>query len=84
MSETVIHCHNTHLQTDTMIRLDNLAGMITILQTWIEAGGDSVPSPLKIKNHLFHLGQEVDLIRQNLGKITFQEKFPDSPKGTAA
>ena len=39
---------------------------------------------MTIKNYLFHLGQEVDLIRQNLEKITFQEIPPVSPKGKVA
>jgi hypothetical protein len=55
-----------------MIRMDNLDAMITILRAGIEGDGDSVPTTMTIKNYLFHLGQEVDLIRQNLEKITFQ------------
>ena len=84
MNWTVTHTHEIDLQTDTMIRLDNLDAMITILRSGIEGDGDSVPTALTIKNYLFHLGQEVDLIRQNLEKIKFQEIFPDSPKGKAA
>ena len=83
MSWIVTHTHQIDLQTDTMIRLDNLDAMITILRSGIEGDGDSVPTTMTIKNYLFHLGQEVELIRQNLGKINFQES-PDSPKGRAA
>jgi hypothetical protein len=83
MNWTVTHTHPTDLQTDTMIRLDNLNAMITILRAGIEGDGDSVPTTMTIKNYLFHLGQEVELIRQNLGKISFQES-PNSPKGKAA
>ena len=84
MKKTVTHFHVIDLQTDTMIRLDTLDAMITILRLGIEGDDDSVPTAGSIKNYLFHLGQEVDLIRQNLEKITFQENFPDSPKGNAA
>ncbi len=84
MSWTVTHTHPIDLQTDTMIRLDNLDVMITILRAGIEGDGDSVPTAMTIKNYLFHLGQEVDLIRQNLEKITFQEIPPVSPKGKVA
>jgi hypothetical protein len=73
--------HEIDLQTDTMIRLDSIDAMISILRLGIEGDGDSVPSPGTVKNYLFHLSQEVDLLRQNLEKITFQE---NSPKGTAA
>lgn len=83
MSWTVTHTHQTDLQTDTMIRLDNLDAMIAILKAGIEGNGDSVPTTMTIKNYLFHLGQEVELIRQNLGKINFQES-PNPPKGKAA
>ena len=72
MNWTVIHTHPIDLQTDTRIRMDNLDAMITILRAGIEGDGDSVPTTMTIKNYLFHLGQEVDLIRQNLEKITFQ------------
>ena len=84
MRRIVTHFHEIDLQTDTMIRLDTLDAMITILRLGIEGDDDSVPTAGSIKNYLFHLGQEVDLIRQNLEKITFQENFPDSPKGNAA
>ncbi len=74
MNWTVTHIHrDSDLQTDTMIRLDNLDAMITILQGGIEGDGDSVPTEETIKQYLFHLGQEVDLIRQNLEKISFQD-----------
>lgn len=70
----VIHIHrDIDLQTDTMIRLDNLNAMITILRGGIEGDGESVPTETTVKNYLFHLGQEVDLIRQNLEKISFQD-----------
>jgi len=70
----VIHIdENTDLQTDTLIRLDNLDAMITILRLGIEGDKESVPSATILKQYLFHLNQEVDLIRQNLDKISFQE-----------
>ena len=70
----VIHTHKgSDLETDTMIRLDNLNVMITILRAGIEGDGESVPLATTVRNYLFHLGQEVDLLRQNLGKISFQE-----------
>ena len=84
MNWTVTHTHDIDLQTDTMIRLDNLDAMITILRSGIEGDGDSVLTAMTIKNYLFHLGQEVDLIRQNLEKITVQEIPPAPPKGKAA
>ncbi len=84
MRKTVTHFHETDLQTDTMIRLDTLDAMIAILECGFQGDETTVPTDQMIKQYLFHLGQEVDLIRQNLEKITFQEKFPDSPKGTAA
>lgn len=74
MNWTVTHIHrNIDLQTDTMIRLDNLNAMIMILRAGIEGDGESVPTETTVKNYLFHLGQEVDLIRQNLEKISFQD-----------
>lgn len=84
MNWTVIHIHETDLQTDTMIRLDNLGAMITVLRSGIDGDGYSVPTAMTIRNYLFHLGQEVDLNRQNLEKITFQEISPNPPKGKAA
>ncbi|MHB1756809.1 MAG: hypothetical protein ACYCT9_04765 [Leptospirillum sp.] len=74
MNLTVTHIHrDIDLQTDTMIRLDNLDVMITILRAGIEGDRESVPTGPTVKNYLFHLGQEVELIRQNLEKISFQE-----------
>ena len=74
MNLTVTHVHRgIDLQTDTMIRLDSLDAMITILRAGIEGDGESVPTGTTVKNYLFHLGQEVDLIRQNLEKISFQD-----------
>ncbi len=74
MNLTVTHIHSgIDLQTDTMIRLDNLDVMITILRSGIKGDGDSVPTETTIRNYLFHLGQEVDLIRQNLEKVSFQD-----------
>ena len=84
MHWTVTHTHKIDLQTDTMIRLDNLESMITILRSGLGGDGDSVPTEETIKKYLFHLGQEVDLIRQNLEKITFEEVSPNSPRGKAA
>lgn len=70
----VTHIHRSiDLQTDTMIRLDTLNAMIMILSAGIEGDGESVPTETTVKNYLFHLGQEVDLIRQNLEKISFQD-----------
>ena len=69
---SVIHTHKgSDLETDTMIRLDNLNVMITILRAGIEGDGESVPLATTVRNYLFHLGQEVDLIRQNLDRISF-------------
>lgn len=74
---TVTHIiRNADLQTDTMIRLDNLDSMITILDCGVYGDETSVPRWETVKQYLFHLGQEVDLIRQNLEKITFQEIAP--------
>lgn len=72
MNLTVTHIHRgIDLQTDTMIRLDSLDAMITILIAGIEGDGESAPTGTIVKNYLFHLGQEVDLIRQNLDRISF-------------
>lgn len=73
MRLAVTHTHKgIDLQTDTMIRLDNLDVMITILIAGIEGDGDNIP-PATVRNYLFHLGQEVDLIRQNFEKVSFQD-----------
>ena len=56
-----------------MIRIDNLDAMITILRLGIGGDEESVPTATILKQYLFHLNQEVDLIRQNLDKISFQE-----------
>lgn len=78
---TITHVHkDADLETDTMIRLDNLTAMISILECGICENGDLVPTEESIRQYLFHLGQEVDLIRQNLESITFQEI---SPGGTS-
>jgi len=69
----VIHVADGDLETDTMIRIDNLEAMIMILRVGIEGDDESIPTPQILKKYLFHLGQEVDLIRQNLEKIIFQE-----------
>ena len=74
---TITHVHkDVDLETDTMIRLDTLNSMISILECGFFENGDSVPTAESIRQYLFHLGQEVDLIRQNLEKITFQEILP--------
>jgi hypothetical protein len=69
----VIHVADGDLETDTIIRIDNLEAMITILRLGIEGDDESVPTATILKHYLFHLGQEVDLIRQNLTKVTFQK-----------
>ena len=70
----VIHINeNADLETDTLIRIDNLDAMITILRLGIEGDKESVPTATILKQYLFHMNQEVDLIRQNLDKISFQE-----------
>lgn len=84
MNWTITHTHETDLQTDTMVRLDNFGALITILRSGIEGDGYSVPTEMTIRNYLFHLGQEGDLIRQNLEKITFQKISPNPPKVKAA
>ena len=60
---------NTDLQTDTMIRLDNLNSMFAILECGICGDEISIPNPETVRQYLFHLGQEVDLIRQNLEQV---------------
>ena len=78
---TITHVHkDADLETDTIIRLDNLNSMIMILECGICGDGDSGPSAESIRQYLFHLGQEVDLIRQNLEKISFQEILPGGRK----
>ena len=81
---TVTHIiRNADLQTDTMIRLDNLDSMITILDCGVYGDEISVPRWETVKQYLFHMRQEVDLIRQNLEKIPFREIAPgeESPAG---
>ena len=74
---TITHVHkDIDLETDTMIRLDNLNCMIRILECGFCEDGDSAPTKESIRQYLFHLGQEVELARQNLGQISFQEIFP--------
>ena len=74
---------NSDLQTDTLIRLNYLGSMIAILECGICGEGISVPTWETVRQYLFHLGQEVDLIRQNLEKIFFREIAPgeESPAG---
>ncbi len=74
-TETMVtHIHRgIDLQLDTMIRLDSLDAMITILSDGIEGDGDSVPTETTVRNYLFHMGQEMNLIRQNLEKISFED-----------
>lgn len=81
MKTIIVHTHNIDMETDTLIRLDTLNAMITILRTGIDGDNESVPTTCIIKNYLFHLGQEVDLIRQNLEEIFFQESSPDFQMG---
>ena len=50
MSWTITHTHPIDLQSDTMIRLDNLDVMITILRAGIEGDGDSVPTRVMMKS----------------------------------
>ena len=74
-TETMVtHIHRgIDLQIDTMIRLDSIDAMITILSDGIEGDGDSVPTETTVRNYLFHMGQEMNLIRQNLEKISFED-----------
>lgn len=46
-----------------MIRIDNLDAMITILRLGIGGDEESVPTATILKQYLFHMNQEVDLIR---------------------
>ncbi|EAY56420.1 MAG: Hypothetical protein C75L2_00340010 [Leptospirillum sp. Group II 'C75'] len=78
---TITHVHkDSDLELDTMIRLDNLDSMITILKCGFCENGDSVPAAETIRQYLFHLGQEVELIRQNLEQISSQEISPGGTK----
>jgi len=57
MKMIVSHTHDIDVETDTMIRLDTLDAMITILRTGLDGDNESVPTTCIIKTYLFHLGQ---------------------------